>query len=164
MTERDDQRLGQRFEELRAESRGPGAAPDFASMMAEAKRQAAEAPALEVAAGSSGSTDADPRRAGIRSHGRWARLAGWASVAAAAAVAGLMVMDRAPSADQEFERLVAAYSAEPGGAAWRSPTSGLLNVPGIDLTRSVPSIGGPVRGLDPSDRPAPQTSPEEDNS
>jgi hypothetical protein len=79
----------------------------------------------------------------------------------AAAVAGLMLVDRGPSPDEQFERLVATYSSE-AGTAWQSPTSGLLNVPGMELTRSVPSIGGPVRGIDPSRLPPPQTSPEED--
>ncbi len=36
---------------------------------------------------------------------------------------------------------------------WESPTDGLLDVPGIELTRSVPAIGGPAIGLDPSTRP-----------
>ena len=47
---------------------------------------------------------------------------------------------------------VAAFDAE--FSTWRSPTSGLLNVPGIGLTRSVPSLGSSPRGLDPTRLPS----------
>jgi len=158
----DDQRLTERFQELRAETSGSGTVPDFAAMMAEAKRRAAEAPALEVVAGGVGSADV-PARAASRHRGRWMRLGGWVSVAAAAALATVILVDRGPSGDEEFEQMVAAYTSEAGGAGWRSPTSGLLDVPGMDLTRSVPSIGGSLRGVDPSTLPPSQASPQEDN-
>jgi hypothetical protein len=58
-----------------------------------------------------------------------------------------------PSGDEDFERLVAAYASQAAGGSWASPTSGLLDVPGMELMRSVPAIGAPVRGLDPAALP-----------
>ncbi|MGD8600465.1 MAG: hypothetical protein PVF19_03795, partial [Gemmatimonadota bacterium] len=69
----------------------------------------------------------------------------------------------APSGEDDFERLVAAYTSETAAGAWSSPTSSLLDVPGMDLMRSVPSIGEPLRGIDPSSFPSPSASPEEEN-
>jgi hypothetical protein len=68
----------------------------------------------------------------------------WASAAVAAALAGVLLFDRGPSEDEQFAELVAAYTADVSAGAWRSPTSGLLQVPGMELVRGVPSIGVPV--------------------
>ena len=157
----DDDRLKEEFEGLRAETRRSRSVPDFASMMAEAKRQAQEVPAqevpaLEVVAGGAGESRARPRR-------RFVRVGAWATAAVAAAVATLILVDRGPSGDDDFERLVAAYTSETVEGAWSSPTSSLLDVPGMDLMRSVPSIGMPLRGIDPSSLQAPTTTPEEEN-
>lgn len=150
--QRVDDGLRDRFQELRAGTEQSRGAPEFGALMARARLQAeseaAARPALEVVAG--GSTL--PRR-------RVVRVAGWASAALAATVAGLLLTNRGPSDDEEFARLVAAYSADASAGVWQSPTSGLLEVPGIDLVRSLPSIGSSVRGLDPSARPEPETTP-----
>lgn len=153
MTERDDERMKERFQALRAETRGSGAVPDFDTMLAEAKL-AGQRPALEVVSGGE-----SPERVRGR---RWLRAGAWASAAVAAGLVGLVLVDRGPSGEDEFERLVAAYTSQGGAESWRSPTSGLLEVPGMDLMRTVPSIGGAARGVDPSTLPAPQPSPEEE--
>ena len=157
MNERDEERLREAFQEVRTDVRGSGSVPDFRSMWAEAKRVADERPALEVVAGGAGAGS------GRASRRRLFRAGAWGTAAVAAAVSSLILVTRGPSGDDDFEQLVAAYSAQVGGDAWRSPTSGLLDVPGMDLTRSVPSIGAPVRGIDPSTLQAPGSSPDEEN-
>lgn len=153
--DRDEQRLREAFQDLRADARTGGRAPAFGPMLAEAKRRVAERPELDVVAGGGGS---------VRRRPRWlVRVGAGASVAIAAAVAALILVDQGPSGDADFEQLVAAYSSQVGGGALSSPTSGLLDVPGMDLMRSVPSIGAPVRGIDPSSLPAPEPSSEEEN-
>ena len=70
------------------------------------------------------------------------RRFGWATgLAAAAAIAALIVVPRVRSADSEFERAVEAFHADPALGAWRSPTDGLLNLPGSQLISAVPSVG-----------------------
>ena len=150
-TQPEEDRLKGAYQALRAEATRSGEVPDFGTMMAEAKRQASARPVLEVVAG----------RPGTRR--RLVRVGAWASAALAASLAGLLLIDPSPSGDEDFERLVAAYSSGSAGASWSSPTSSLLDAPGLDLIRSLPSIGVPVRGLDPSNLPARQTPPEEEN-
>lgn len=152
----DDDRMREGFQGLRAETRASGSAPDFQAMMAEAKRRAEETPALEVVSGGAG-------RGPVRSRRRFMRFGAWASAAVAAAVAALILIDRGPSGEDDFEALVASYTNETAAGVWSSPTSSLLDVPGMDLMRSVPSIGEPLRGIDPSSFPAPSASPEEEN-
>jgi len=150
-TQPEEDRLKGAYQALRAETARSGNVPDFGTMMAEAQRQAAARPNLEVVPGGTGS-----RR-------RLMRVGAWASAALAASVAGVLLIDTGPSGDEDFERLVAAYSSGSAGVSWTSPTSSLLDVPGLDLIRSLPSIGAPVRGLDPSALPARQTPSEEEN-
>ncbi len=141
----DDDRLRAEFGRLRSETEGSARVPDFRAMLEEAKVDAAARPELQVVQG--GRSDAGARR-------RWVvRIGGWASAAAAAAIAGVLLMGGPSDADREFERLVAAYSADASSGAWRSPTSALLNVPGMNLTRSVPSFGTTIPGLDRSQLP-----------
>ena len=84
----------------------------------------------------------------VRPNRRIVRAGAWASAALAAVLAGVLLTNAGPDPDAEFERLVAAYASDASGGAWRSPTSGLLEFPGIELIRSIPSVGGPARGLD----------------
>jgi ferric-dicitrate binding protein FerR (iron transport regulator) len=139
-----DDRLREEFGRLRSETEGSARVPDFRAMLEQAKVDAAT-PDLQLVQG--GQSDATERRR------RVVRIGGWASAALAAAIAGVLLMGGPSDADQEFERLVAAYSADVSSGAWQSPTSGLLNVPGMNLTRSVPSLGGAIRGLDPDQLP-----------
>jgi len=137
-THAGDADLRGRFDELRAETR----APSFQSVLERAAAEAREQPALGVVHGGSGS-----RRHALK-------VGVWASAAIAATLAGLLLFDRGAvpgsSADEEFEELVAAYSQGMSAGAWQSPTSGLLDVPGMELVRGVPSLGLPSLGLDPA--------------
>lgn len=147
--DRRDDDLREAFDTLRAETRA--AAPDFATMMARVRDEADAMPPLRVESG--GADRAEPR-----ARPRFLRLGGWASVAAAAAIAAVLLTRGGTDADADFERLVATYATEVAPAATRSPTSGLLDVPGIALTRSVPSFGGALGGLG---LPTPPENPEE---
>ncbi len=141
----EDERLKEDFGQLRAETEGSARVPDFRAMLDKAKVDAAARPDLQVIQG--GRSDSGVRRR------RVLQIGGWASAAVAAALAGVLLMGGPSDADREFERLVASYTADLSSGAWRSPTSALLNVPGMNLTRSVPSFGTTIRGLDPSQRP-----------
>ena len=144
----DDGQLRARFQQLRAETEQPGRIPLFRAMVDRARDEAAASPALEVVHG--GQSESDRR---VHPSRRIVRAGAWASAALAAALAGVLLTNAGPDADAEFERLVAAYASDASGGAWRSPTSGLLDFPGIELIRSVPSVGGLVRGLDPGRLP-----------
>lgn len=133
-----DDDLRARFVDLRAEAvRG---APSFASVLERASAEARDQPALGIVRGGGPGT----RR-------RVVRVGAWASLAVAATVAGLLLLDggslTGPSEDDQFAALVAAYSDLSVGA-FRSPTSSLLDVPGMELVRGVPSLGLPSLGLD----------------
>ena len=155
---REEDVLRERFQELRGEAAQPGRVPDFDAMLERARAEAASRPELTVEqGGAAGGTSLPSVR-------RFARAGAWASLAVAATVAALLLTDRRPDGDAEFERLVAAWSSETAAGAWQSPTSGLLDVPGMELTRSIPSIGAPVRGLDPSTLPAREPSTREEPS
>jgi hypothetical protein len=145
-TDQRDDDLRERFQALRAEHRQGDRVPAFGDVMAGAKQNVAARPPLEVVAGGGGRA---PRR-------RVVRVATWATAAVAAGLATVMLVNSAPSGDDDFERLVAAYATQTAGSGWSSPTSALLEVPGMDLMRSLPSIGGSLRGLDPASRPAPE--------
>ena len=150
---RSDDRMRDAFQELRADTAQPEGVPAFEAMLATAHERARAEPALEVLRGGRSEPHAPTRIV---------RVGGWVAAAAAAAVATIILVDRAPSGDDEFERLVAAYSSQRLGGDWASPTSGLLEVPGMDLMRSLPSIGAPLRGIDPRTLP-PRPSVEEGN-
>lgn len=107
--------LNESFGKLRAED--ARRAPDFETMLRKAQ---AEAP-LSL-----------PRH----------RLRNWSlavGTLAAAAMAGVMLTAGDP--DAEFEARVAAYTTDIGSIGWASPTDVLLDVPGMDLLTTVPSIG-----------------------
>ena len=154
----DDGRLRGRFGELRGETIESGRVPDFESMLATARADASSGPTLGVIEGGAPRVGSAPR-----AYRRYLRAGAWASAALAATVAGLMLTDRRPRNDDEFLRIVAAYTDNVSGGAWRSPTSQLLEVPGMELGRSVPQVGGPVRGLDPATLPPPEPVPPEEN-
>ena len=122
--------LRARFGELRADAERR--TPSFRAVMERAADQARAQPTLAVISG------------GSTSRRRALKVGAWASAAVAAALAGVLLVERGPSEDEQFVELVAAYTADVSGGAWRSPTSGLLQVPGIDLVRALPSIGLPV--------------------
>ena len=150
MTERhDEERIRAEFARLRSATEGADRVPDFTSMLARAKADA-PAPPLEVLAGGAGHLGAASERT-LRAAGRRRALlpAAWASVAVAATFAGLLLVN-GRGAEVDFERVVLEYARDGAGGAWRSPTSSLLEVPGSELIRTVPSVGGvlPPSGRD----------------
>src|SRR5262245_11801193 len=98
-------------------------APSFASVLARARAEAADA------------GPAAPRKWKLR------RLVYAGGLAAAAAIAALLVIPRAPSSEDAFEQAVVAYQKGAASGAWQSPTDGLLDVPGSQLISTVPSVG-----------------------
>ncbi len=152
----DDDRLSEQFQRLRSETEGSARVPDFRAMLEQAKADvvarpeiAAARPELQVIQGGQSDAEVEARQSRVTRRRRVVRIGGWASAAIAAAMAGILLMGGPSDADREFERLVAAYTADVSSGAWQSPTSGLMNVPGMNLTRSVPSLGSAIRGLDP---------------
>jgi hypothetical protein len=143
VTRRDeDDLIREEMQRLRAGIRG--SAPDFQAMMERARTQAAEEPDLRVVVG---------MEPGAVTRRRWrtARTWGVASAALAAAVAAIALFDHGANREREFERLVAAFGSE--SPVWQSPTSSLLDVPGMELIRSVPDVGGSLRDIDPNQIP-----------
>jgi hypothetical protein len=117
--------LRERFQAMkRADA---GRAPAFEAVMARARAQAA----------SPAPRDASPF---LR------RMAWVGGLAAAAAIVALAVVPqtRSTSEDAAFEQAVRTFSASPAMGAWRSPTDGLLDVPGSRLISTTPSVQ-PVR-------------------
>ncbi len=130
--DRLDDALKQRFLSLKAED--SQTAPDFDEMYERALAEAELAGADQSAAGV-------PTVVPISRARRRARNFLWAAgTLAAAALAGILLIGQ-DAGDREFEALVTAFAAE--SAAWQSPTDDLLRVPGMDMLKSVPSVGWP---------------------
>jgi hypothetical protein len=121
-----DRDLEGRFEALKATEEP--AVPDFHGMMDRVKAQAADA----VAA-------VDAREARVPRIPR--RLAWGGSLLAAAAAAAIMLFQPDHTSDSKFVHVVQTFSSNPAAGAWKSPTDGLLNLPGNDILSTVPSIG-----------------------
>ena len=122
--ERRDSELRARFDVLKridAER-----APAFTDMMARARAELA---------------DATPATA-TRSEWSWvARRYGWlGGLAAAATIVALIALPRRDSKEAAFERAVQAFHSDSALGAWRSPTDGLLDLPGGRLIATTPSI------------------------
>lgn len=161
MTKSDeDRRLAEAFDALRRRDRT--AAPDPEAMLAAARAELEPArtaaadispPGASVSAPGDfsppGASGTGPAGAGV---GR-----GWLLVAAAAALAGLLLVgpDRG---ERSFVAAVESYSLHARSGALSGPTDRLLAVPGSELLGSVPSLGLPGRPLTESGPPGP--SPE----
>lgn len=66
----------------------------------------------------------------------------WKGGLLAAAAAAVLLLVRSPgTSDEEFERVVQAFTSDPASGAWRSPTDDLLKLPGLEILSSVPSLG-----------------------
>jgi hypothetical protein len=116
--------LRARFEELKRLD--ASRAPSFADVMARARAEAA---------GNVGTTSRRVSRVTLRRFG-WA-----GGLAAAATIAALIVIPRIQSSEDAFVQAVQSFHADPALGAWRSPTEGLLNLPGSRLISTVPSVG-----------------------
>jgi hypothetical protein len=99
-------------------------APSFAEVVARARAEAAR-PASAPSA----------RRFQLR------RLYYAGGVAAAATIAAVLMLPRGPSNEEIFEQAVRTFQSDPAAGAWRSPTDGLLDVPGLRLMSTVPMVG-----------------------
>ena len=139
MRDREDKDLQGVFRDLKDQDRFK--VPDFRTLMARARQEA-----------SGSETEIHPG-------GRWTRrnprrLAWGGSLLAAAAAAVLLLVQIPGTSDSEFERVVNAFSADPASGAWKSPTDGLLDLPGAEILSTVPSIGSSRWLMNP--RPDPQ--------
>jgi hypothetical protein len=132
MTDHVPDDLRERFQAMkRADA---GRAPAFQTLMARARSQSTAPPA----AASSVRRLSPP----VLKRLAW----GGAGALAAAAVVALVVVPRTRASNQDaaFEQAVRTFSASPAMGAWRSPTDGLLDVPGSSLISTTPSVQ-PVR-------------------
>ena len=100
-------------------------APAFAEIMARSRAELADA------------TPATTRS-------EWSLLArryGWlGGLAAAATIVALIALPRRESEEAAFERAVRAFHSDSALGAWRSPTDGLLDLPGGRLIATTPNI------------------------
>ena len=133
-----EEALREGFREVRA--RDEERAPSFQAILRRAREEAAD-PALTVVSGK----DAPPSRAPRR-------LLRWGAPMAAAAVLATLLVTGDRHANREFDRLVNDWSRT-AQVTLRSPTDGLLTVPGSEYLRSVPAVGsGAPRTATPSPR------------
>ncbi|MBT8398148.1 MAG: hypothetical protein HKO65_15445 [Gemmatimonadetes bacterium] len=138
MRDRDDHQLRSQFDDLRRRERGR--VPDFGTMVARAREDAARS-----------GLDAYPLSQGVRRLPR--RLAWGGSLVAAAAATVLLLILPPDTSDSEFVHVVQGFSADPAAGAWKSPTDGLLELPGSEILSTVPSISSRRWLLDPSGNP-----------
>lgn len=130
-----DPKLKALFQELRAadEERAPG----FRELWAGLQEQTVERPLAPETE--------------KRAMGRFPRRLAWGGslLAAAAAGAALFLLSTRGASETDFVNAVRAFSTSPAGGAWRSPTDGLLSLPGAEVLRTRPKLG---------DRPWPTTT------
>ena len=139
MRDQEDQDLQGVFRDLQDQDRKK--VPEFRTLMARA-RQEASGSEREIHLGS-----------------RWTRrlprrLAWGGSLLATAAAAVLLLVQIPGASDSEFERVVNAFSADPASGAWKSPTDALLDVPGVEILSTLPSLGSSRWLMNP--RPSPK--------
>jgi hypothetical protein len=129
LREREGQDLKDLFQDLQEEDRQR--VPSFRNLMARVRDEASRSGA-EVYPG---------RSVAKRIPRRLPRRLAWSgSLLAAAAAAVLLLVQTHGTSDAEFVQIVQAYSSNPSAGAWRSPTDGLLELPGRDILSTVPSI------------------------
>lgn len=129
----EDHDLDQAFAHLREQDRRR--TPSAHDLIARAKASI-EDDASNIALRAAESGDLDRTKG--RGWGRWG-VPGL-SVALAAAVATVLLVDRDSLADQEFDEVLASYVDT--RVSLRSPSDALLRLPGDELIRTVPRVGG----------------------
>lgn len=117
-----DTELRARFEAQRRADAGE--APSFAEMMARVRAQPDDTSTVVAT-----------------SSRKLRRVVYWSGLAAAAVIGALLALPGSSSQEDAFEQAVRAYQNGPAMGAWRSPTDGLLDVPGSRLISTVPSVG-----------------------
>ena len=119
----DDSELRAQFDALKRID--AGRAPAFAEVMARSRSELA-----------------DRTPATTRTEWRLvARRYGWlGGLAAAATIVALIALPRRESQEAAFERAVRSFHSSSALGAWRSPTDGLLDLPGSRLITTTPSI------------------------
>ena len=126
-----DHELRELFQQLKEEDRRM--TPEFREIMAGATR---------IGAARRRSTEPDAREHGTRLVVPWSLRTLWKAGLLAAAAATAFLLIRSPgTSDAEFELVVRSFTANPALGAWRSPTDNLLNVPGMKMLSTVPSLG-----------------------
>lgn len=131
------------FQEMKARDRAR--TPEFRSMMERAlggsRRPAEEGGGTAASSGRPGPSKGWKVASSPEGSWRWRRgtLAG--GLLAAAAMAGLFLVRSPGVSEAEFERVVRSFATDPAGGGWRSPTDGLLELPGQSMLSIRPSIG-----------------------
>jgi hypothetical protein len=126
LREIEDQELRDLFQDLREEERK--GVPSFEILMERAKEEASRS-GLEL-----------PLRYGRGR--RVPRSFAWGGSLLVAAAAAVVLFLRLPgTSDSEFVQVVQSYTSDPAAGAWKSPTDGLLDLPGSEILSTVPSIG-----------------------
>lgn len=139
--ERDaDETLRERFAALRATD--ARMAPDFGAMLEQARRQSHD---IGQQTDSSQFETTVERARNIREPRRWGRIALFAAgpLLTAAGLAGVLFHSER-QADREFDQVVMAWT-QTADRALRSPTDGLLALPGDEYLHSVPAVGRGMR-------------------
>ena len=138
MRDRKDQQLRSLFRRL--QDRDQGRVPDFESLMARAREEASR-------------SGMDIRSPGTNPRHMKRRFAWGGSLVAAAAAVVLLFVGLPGTSDSEFVDVVQTFSSNPASGAWKSPTDGLLDLPGKEILNTVPSISSRRWLLDPSGNP-----------
>lgn len=135
-----DETLRERFETLRAAD--ARVAPDFGAMLEQARREMPDIgqrrdPLRFPVVADEVRTTRQPRR--------WGRIALLTAgpLLTAAGFAGVW-FNAERQADREFDQVVMAWT-QTAEQAMRSPTDGLLMLPGDEYLRSVPAVGRSMR-------------------
>ena len=128
-----DERFLQRFAALKAEDRG--ALPPFGPMLARARVQVDDTRPLTVVVERAPAALAAPAW-----HRPQRRLLIWAGPLLAAAGLGAIWILPQRAADREFDRVVSEWSRT-SAATHRSPTDGLLALPGSEFLGGLPPVG-----------------------
>jgi len=142
LPDREDRDLRRLFQNLQDQDRHH--VPDFQAMMARVREEAA----------ASGAEIPETQNGIRRLPRRIPRKLAWGgSLLAAAAAAFLLLVQTGGTSDSEFVQVVQSFTSDPAAGAWKSPTDGLLDLPGSEILSTVPSIGGSPWLSDPGSAP-----------